>query len=246
MFDRLRPGGILVLHLDPRTAPLARVRLDEMLGGDAFLNEIVWHYRTGGIARDRLPSKHDTLLVYRKGGGHTFHQLREKRYLAHRASRRGVEEHRDARGWYRYARMDDVWAIPAVTADARERLGYPTQKPEALLARLLDTFTNPGDTVVDLTCGSGTTLAAAQRAGRMWIAGDEDERAILCSLGRIVRMLSPDFAKAWDRCGVAERKGDLAARIARHRAEPGSWGLADEEREFLSGLPSVALGAPRG
>jgi hypothetical protein len=233
-FERLRAGGVFVLHLDPRSAPLARVGLDAEFGPDSFLNEIVWHYRTGGIARDRLPSKHDTLLIYRKGSGHTFHALLEKRYLAHRASRKGVEEHRDAHGWYRFARVDDVWQVPVLPTDSRERLGYPTQKPEALVVRILETFTNPGDQVADLTSGSGTLLAAAHRSGRRWICGDSDPRAVLCALGRLARILSIDLQKEWDARRVASRRADLGCRIARWQQDPALWGLTDGERRALA------------
>jgi|GEM_PF-6734765 len=233
MIAALRPGGILVVHLDPRLAPRVRVALDERLGAANFLNEIVWHYRSGGVARDRFAAKHDTILVYRTAPGHAFHRRTEKRYLAHRANRPGVEEHRDARGWFRYARIDDVWEIPFLPADSRERLGYPTQKPEALIARLLDAFTSEGDTIADFTCGSGTTPAAATRLARRWIACDLDPRAIACTAGRIARLRSQELADAWDASGVGGRRRDLAERLRRLREDPSSWGLSAVEADAI-------------
>ena len=230
----LRPGGILVVHLDPRLAPRVRLALDDRLGRRSFLNEIVWHYRSGGIARDRFPGKHDTLLVYRRGEGHLFHPQIEKRYLAHRLMRNGVEEFRDDRGWYRYATVDDVWQIPFLPADSMERLGYPTQKPEALVERLLLAFTDAGDAVADFTCGSGTLPAVAQRLGRMWIAVDQDPRAIACTAGRIARILSPSLNQLWRRAGIKGRRQDLGERLARLRERPATWGLAEEEIRLLS------------
>ncbi len=230
MVSSLRPGGILVVHLDPRRAPRVRLLLDERLGRPNFLNEIVWHYRSGGVARDRLARQHDTHLVYRTAPGHTFHRTTEKRYLAHRAYRPGVSEDRDARGWFRYARMDDVWEIPFLPADSRERLGYPTQKPEALLARLLDLFTEPGDRIADFACGSGTTAAAASRMMRPWLACDLDPRAVACTAGRIARLRSPELAAAWNAKGIDGRRRDLAERFRRMREDPASWGMSCAER----------------
>jgi DNA modification methylase len=230
----LRPGGVLVVHLDSRLAPRVRLGLEGILGAKSFLNEIVWHYRSGGVARDRFPSKHDTLLVHRVGEGHTFHPLKEKRYLAHRAARPGVEEHRDERGWYRFARVDDVWEIPILSAEARERTGYPTQKPEALVTRLLQAFTDPGDLVGDFTCGSGTLPAVAQRLDRAWIGCDIDPRAVVGTCGRLARVLSAELCARWNGAGVASRRTDLERRLMRWRKKPECWGLSAEEVTALS------------
>ncbi len=233
MLGALRPGGILTVHLDPRLAAFVRVALDRRLGGANFLNEIVWHYRSGGIARDRFAAKHDTLLVYRNGKGHTFHRQTEKRYLAHRARRAGVEEFRDEGGWFRHASMDDVWEIGHIAPDARERLGYPTQKPEALIERLLLAFTEAGESVGDFTCGSGTLAAVAHRLGLRWVAADLDPRAVVCTAGRIARSISPELQESWSRSGIEYRRSDLADRLDRWRQRPREWGLSAVERRAL-------------
>jgi site-specific DNA-methyltransferase (adenine-specific) len=181
----LRPGGALFLHLDYRTAHRARSLLDSLYGDSNFLNEIVWHYATGGIPNAWFARKHDTILYYRNGGGHTFHKLKEKKYLKHRMRRRGVEEWEDEGGWFRYRSLDDVWEIPWLTQDSRERTGYPTQKPLALLRRILETATNPGDLVADFCCGSGTTAVAARELGRRCIACDIEELAIRIARRRL-------------------------------------------------------------
>ena len=181
----LRPGGAFFLHLDWRTVHASKVLLDGVFGADNFLNEIIWHYATGGVPTRWFSRKHDSILYYVSGPGHTFHRLQEKKYLAHKMSRKGVPEYRDERGWYRYRFLDDVWQIPWLTQDSKERTGYPTQKPVALLTRILEACTEPGDLVADFFCGSGTTAVAAIRLGRRWIAGDESERAIEISRGRI-------------------------------------------------------------
>lgn len=181
----LRRGGALFLHLDHRAVHRARVLLDGLFGEEHFLNQIIWRYATGGVPRDRFARKHDTILYYRNGPGHTFHRLKQKKYLAHRMSRKGVEEHHDSGGWYRYRYLDDVWEIPWLTQDARERTGYPTQKPIALLERILAAATNPGDLVADFCCGSGTTAAAAESLGRRWIACDTSPLAVSTAQKRL-------------------------------------------------------------
>lgn len=182
----LRPGGAFFLHLDWRTVHATKLLLDDVFGADNFLNEIIWHYATGGIPSRWFARKHDTLLFYVNGPGHTFRRLKEKKYLAHKMSRKGVPEYRDQRGWYRYRFLDDVWEVPWLTQDSKERTGYPTQKPVALLTRILEACTDPGDLVADLFCGSGTTGVAAWRMGRRWILGDESERAAEIARTRLV------------------------------------------------------------
>ena len=181
----LRPGGALFLHLDWRTVHRAKVLLDEVLGADNFLNEIIWHYATGGIPERWFARKHDTLLYYRNGSGHTFHRQTMKKYLAHRMSRRGVVEYHDEGGWYRFRSLDDVWEIPWLTQDAKERTGYPTQKPLALLRRVLECASNPGDRVADFCAGSGTTAMAARQLRREWIAVDRETSAIEIARARL-------------------------------------------------------------
>lgn len=181
----LRPGGALFLHLDYRTSHRARCFLDDLFGEAGFRNEIIWQYATGGIATRWFARKHDTILYYCNGPGHTFHRLKEKKYLAHRMCRAGVEEFHDEKGWYRYRSLDDVWNVPWLTADAKERTGYPSQKPLALLERILLAASNPGDRVADFCCGSGTTAVAAQRLGRRWFACDSSDLAIRIARGRL-------------------------------------------------------------
>ncbi len=190
----LRLGGALFLHLDYRTAHRARILLDGLFGEEHFLNEIIWHYTTGGVPRACFARKHDTILYYRNGPGHTFHRMKQKKYLAHRMNRKGVEEFRDDGGWYRFKYLDDVWEIPWLTQDSRERTGYPTQKPLALLERILSVATNPGDLVADFCCGSGTTAVAAEMLGRRWIACDTSPLAVKIAQERLGRMLRQSVA----------------------------------------------------
>lgn len=181
----LRPGGALFLHLDWRLAHHARIFLDDVFGEAQFLNEIIWHYATGGIPARWFARKHDTILYYSNGPGHTFHRQREVKRLKHRVARPGVVEFQDAEGWYRYRFLDDVWEIPWLTQDARERTGYPSQKPLALLLRILEATTDPGMRVADFCGGSGTAAAAALRLGRRWISCDAAPLAVRIARERL-------------------------------------------------------------
>jgi len=203
----LAPTGTLYMHLDWHAVHYVKVELDRVFGGDHFLNEVIWHYGLGAArSRSHFLRKHDTLLVYRRGAQPTFNVLRGAVTPAMAAKYR----HRDERGSYMHSRgrryylkggkpLDSVWEIPSLAATSRERLGYPTQKPEALLDRVVAASSNPGDLVLDLFCGSGTTPAVAQRLGRRWIAADCLATAIEVSANRLRRLGSalagpvPDF-----------------------------------------------------
>lgn len=195
----LRPTGTLYLHLDWHAVHYAKVELDGIFGADHFVNEVVWHHGLGGArARAYFPRKHDTLLVYRRGPRATFNLQRG----AVTAAMARKYRHQDEQGLYmnghgrRYylqggKAFDSVWEIPAIAATSRERTGYPTQKPERLLERVILSASNPGDTVLDLFCGSGVTPAVAQRLGRRWIAGDVAPLAVELSLTRLAGVRGP-------------------------------------------------------
>jgi site-specific DNA-methyltransferase (adenine-specific) len=160
----LTATGTLYLHLDWHAVHYAKVELDRIFGPHCFMNEVIWHYGLGAAsARRHFLRKHDTLLVYRRGPRPTFNLLRGPvtRAMARKYS------HQDERGHYMHSRgrryylkggkpLDTVWEIPAIAATARERLGYPTQKPEALLER--------GD-VVDVAARVGDELGVVIVAG---------------------------------------------------------------------------------
>jgi DNA modification methylase len=174
----LSARGSLFVHLDWRAAPYARLLLDRLFGAERLVNEIVWSYRTGGVPRRHLARKHDTILYYAKTGRYTFHRLTERSRLRHRYGYRNVKILYDENGPYREAYLRDVWEIPALRGNMKEATGYPTQKPLALLERILRLASSPGDLVFDPFCGSGTTPCAAEVLGRSWIACDTSARAL--------------------------------------------------------------------
>ena len=191
----LAATGSLFLHLDHRMSAYARIALDAAFGRDCFRNEIIWRYGLGGRApANAFGRKHDVLLFYARGPGNTFHRLRGDLTPA-MASKYA---HEDAHGRYQMAHgrryylkggkpFDSVWDIPSISPTARERTGYPTQKPLVLLERVIAATTNPGALVVDPFAGSGTTAVAAQRLGRRFVAGDCSPQAIAVSCDRLER-----------------------------------------------------------
>jgi DNA modification methylase len=183
----LKPTGSFYYHCDWHASHYVKVLLDspDLFGYANFQNEIVWCYRSGGASpRKRFSRKHDIILFYSKTGDYVFNGLREKSYNRGLKPYRfqGVEEHCDETGWYTEVGMKDYWEINMVGRTSSERLDYPTQKPRALLDRIVSASSNEGDIVLDAFCGSGTALAAAQKLGRRWIGIDISAPA--CKLAR--------------------------------------------------------------
>lgn len=181
----LAPEGSLVLHTDPRVGHYLRVLGDEVFGEGAFASEIVWRYRRWPAKTRNFQRVHDLLLRFVRAPAATprFHQRFEP--LAPSTARQwGAGRQRALFVGGRRARststdepspgapLGDVWDISIVAPSGRERTGYPTQKPLALLERLVETLTDPGDLVIDPTMGSGTALLAAWRLGRRAIGVD--------------------------------------------------------------------------
>jgi site-specific DNA-methyltransferase (adenine-specific) len=193
----LRPSGSLFLHLDWRVSHRARVLLDELFGEASFRNEIIWRYGLGGGApRDAFARKHDTILFYARSSEATFHAERGPVTAAMEAKYAHVDElgrrYQNAHGRRYYLRggkrLDDVWDMPALSPTARERVGWPTQKPLALLQRIVRAASNPGDCVLDPCCGSGTALVAAASLGRRAIGGDRAREAVDLSAARLAAL----------------------------------------------------------
>jgi len=169
----LTDSGTLYVHLDWREAHYCRVLLDDIFGRGCFLNEVIWAYDFGGRAKDRWPAKHDTLLVYvKQAGAHLFDQDQIERvpYLAPGL----VGPEKAARGKL----PTDVWWHTIVPTSGKEKTGYPTQKPEGVLRRVLQPSSRPGDWVLDFFAGSGTTGAVAAAMGRRFVMVDANPAAV--------------------------------------------------------------------
>jgi len=197
LFPRLRllhrllsPAGTLYLHLDWHEAPYARILLDEIFGPDRILNEIVWIYHGPSPIRSAFKRKHDTILVYTKTDHYTFnadavrvgYDATTLRTFAS-SPRAGFGKVPDlARGKV----PEDWWYFPVVARLHKERTGYPTQKPEGLLRRIILASSHPGDLVADFFCGSGTAAIASSQLGRRWLACDSAPLAIQTTYRRLL------------------------------------------------------------
>src|SRR4051795_10583788 len=169
----LAPHGTLYLHLDFREAHRVKLLLDELFGAEAFLNEIIWAYDYGGRPRDRWPAKHDTILVYAKRrGAHHFDPpgVEREPYMAPGL----VGPEKAARGKV----PASVWWSTIVHTTGREKTGYPTQKPEAVVRRIVAASSRPGGWCLDFFAGSGTLGAAAAQLGRRYVLVDSNPDAV--------------------------------------------------------------------
>lgn len=187
--ELLAPTGTLWVHCDPRMDWAIRCLLDEVFGHRSLINQIVWHYTGGGRSRRYFSRKHDLLFWVANGNRWTFNidAVRQPYRATSGYARAGIRARSGK--YYRPhpagTPADDVWDIPILNPMAKERLGYPTQKPERLLERILLAASSPDDLVADLFCGSGTTLAVAERVGRRWIGCDQSPAAVEVTRRRI-------------------------------------------------------------
>ncbi|MDD5610775.1 MAG: DNA methyltransferase [Candidatus Omnitrophica bacterium] len=196
MYEVLKPTGSFYLHCNWYANAHLRIMLDEIFGESNFQNEIIWDYGARATVRKSgFPRKHDTILFYAKSKNYTFNLLYKpykdplmERYnkIDSKGKRYALIKRKRTDGTIYYGKCypkegapeTDVWNISLMASTSRERLGYPTQKPEALLEKIIKASSNRNDTVLDAFCGCGTALAAAQKLGRQWIGIDISPTAI--------------------------------------------------------------------
>ena len=190
------------LHCDVSASHYLKLLLDALFGPEHFRNEIVWHYYNKYSAGKRMFGKNfDQILFYTKSERYTFHPARERRDKPVRQLLRenvnGVLKNRkgpDGKVMYREVtdkKVDAVWKIPCLQPASKEMLGYPTQKPLALLERIVAASSNPGDVVLDPFCGCGTAVHAAEKLGRAWIGIDASPVAIEMVYQRLSNAFGP-------------------------------------------------------
>lgn len=214
--DRMAPwldrAGFFVLHCDYHASHYLKLEGDRIWGYGNFRNEWIWHY--GGRrtpAGLRVNSKHDVLLVWANSPHARFNPVFDTwdrdAYVA--MKRQKVHTDEEGREWIwghrgrgqshayriyldeqvgRGRAIDSVWDIPIINTSAKERVGYPTQKPLRLMQRIIALTTRPGDRVADFACGSGTTAVAAHAMDRMVWAGDQGDGAIELTVRRLAAM----------------------------------------------------------
>ncbi|GAB4497115.1 MAG: hypothetical protein OHK0052_08140 [Anaerolineales bacterium] len=189
MHQLLAPTGTLYLHLDWHANAYARLILDEIFGADRLLNELVWLYHGPSPIRSAFNRKHDTILVYTKSEQYTFN-VDEVRVPYNEGTIKTFKSSAKA-GFGKVPDLargkvpEDWWYFPVVARLHNERTGYPTQKPEALLERMLRASSNAEDWVGDFFCGSGTTLKVAAGLGRQFVGCDAGWRALVTAQARL-------------------------------------------------------------
>ena len=191
--ELLSDTGSIYLHCDWHKVHYLRIIMDDVFGANNFKDEIVWHYRTGNLTYQHFQRKHDTILFYGKDGAKTyFNQQVIKEYYTQiygpdmKLSMKGPNDFSDKYGDYKISQMDDVWNISSVFTLSDEHNGYPTQKPELLLERIIRSSSKPGDLVFDCFMGSGTTQAVALKTGRRFIGADINLGAISSAVKRLI------------------------------------------------------------
>lgn len=199
--DLLAPHGCLIVHVDPKTSHYVRILGDEIFGPDAFASEIIWRYRRWPAKTPNFQRVHDVLLRFRKDPSakprwnQPYEPLAASTLATWGANKQRAEFGADGRRTRsrttseatQGAPMGDVWEIGVIAPISKERTGYPSQKPEALLERLIAALSDPGDLIIDPYAGSGTTLAVAGRMGRRFIGIDESPVAIEMATERLAR-----------------------------------------------------------
>ena len=264
MYSLLAEDGSIYVHCDWKTNSYIRCILDEIFGKDNFLGDISWYYYNKMASGTRkYSSAHDRILFYvkNKDSNYTFNPQEEKRDQPVKQLKRKYFEGkainaRDESGNVQYQmrdvrRVDDVWKIACLQpADKTQNTDYATQKPEALLERIISASTNEGDLVADFFCGAGTTLAVAEKLGRKWIGSDlgkfgiHTSRKRLIGIQRELKKESKNF-RAFEILNVGryERENFLATNDDL-RAEEKSKQAERKEKEFVKLILSAYKAEP--
>ena len=222
IYRLLAPTGSLYLHLDWHASAYGRLMLDELFGPDRLLNEIVWVYHGPSPIRTAFNRKHDTILAYTKSADYTFN-ADEVRVPYSDSTRRTFAASAKA-GFGKTPDLErgkvpeDWWYFPVVARLHAERTGYPTQKPEALVERIIRASSNPGDLVADFFCGAGTLPVVAQRLGRRWLAVDHTPLAISTTYRRLLLQPAPPAIRLWSTTNPDE-PGAIEPRATAYPAE---------------------------
>ncbi|MCX5970191.1 MAG: site-specific DNA-methyltransferase [Coprothermobacterota bacterium] len=198
----MKPTASIYLHCDPTASHYLKMLMDAIFGPGNFRNEVVWSYRRYTAKSNRFQRLHDVILFYGRSDSIIFNDIRGE--YGEKSGKADSHYKQDEEGrWFRWQkrkgqepykiflspegrRLGDVWDIPHINASALERLGYPTQKPQALLERIISASSNPGDLVFDPFGGCGTTITAAQGLGRPWIGIDITHLAITLIKARLM------------------------------------------------------------
>ncbi len=204
----LKPTGSFYLHCDPTASHYLKLILDAIFvaQGGEFQNEIIWAYKTGGVTKRRFARKHDVIFFYSKTMKFKFNPQKEKSYMMHKYGFKKSDFQIDKETGLQYSMVyqKDVFDIPSIGSDSAERLGYPTQKPEALLERIISASSDEGDMILDIYCGCGTTAAVADRLNRKWIGVDITYQSVSLILKRLEEYYGSETLKSIQINGVPQ------------------------------------------
>src|SRR5574344_54783 len=218
----------IYVHLDHHICHYVKILLDDIFGKENLINEIIWQYYMGGKGQKDFAKKHDTLFLYAKNkSDYIFNKFTIKRYYDFIPSLKdesvnGDKAGKDNLGYYGFVACPDVWSIKSVFNIGGEYTGYATQKPEALLERIIKASSNEDSVVADFFGGSGTTAAVAERLKRRWIITDIGKPSVLVMRKRLIdQEVKPflyqsigDYQKeAFNQSKLFKRVGDLSQVI---------------------------------
>ncbi|MEA3311795.1 MAG: DNA methyltransferase, partial [candidate division WOR-3 bacterium] len=201
MHRLLRPTGSIYVHLDWHAVHYMKCEMDDIFGMDNFRNEIIWCYRGAGYPKKDFGRRHDTILRYSKSKDYVFNLDDVREEYAEATKERFKHYIGNVRNGKDFGlqklhplgkQPDDWWQIQPIAPSAKARLGYPTQKPEALMERIIKASSNEGDVVADFFCGGGTALAAAERLGRRWIGCDVSPIACKLMRRRVAKLIKEE------------------------------------------------------
>ncbi|HBM45643.1 MAG: modification methylase protein [Parcubacteria group bacterium GW2011_GWF2_38_76] len=197
--ELLSENGSIYLHCDWHKNSHLRLLMDEVFSEDNFRNEIIWHYFVSGKYPSEFAKDHDNIYVYSKSKNSTFNYEKQvDKYLYYeKFYNKQIVKGKDGKEYYEYngelrtfeKQVSETWNINKIKRDGKEIVGYPTQKPEELLERIIKASSNEGDVVLDCFCGSGTTMVTAQKLGRRWIGCDINLGAIQTSTKRLNQII---------------------------------------------------------
>jgi DNA modification methylase len=227
----MKPSGSIYLHCDPTASHYLKILMDAVFKPQNFQNEVIWWYRKWSKSTNHFLRNHDVLLFYSKEPQHTFNILRvplspstlrrfggKRQDFADEERTRKITTDEDSEGGFR----PDVWSNNLLPAAAAEKLGYPTQKPLALLELVIQASSKPGDIVLDPFCGCGTTLTAAQNLDRKWIGIDITHLAITLIRHRLYDTFGPQIKKTYEIIGEPVSVPD-AENLARENPYQFQW-----------------------
>lgn len=182
------------MHLDWHAAHYVKCELDKIFGYDNFVNEIAWCYKSGGASKSSFSKKHDAILFYSKTNKYFYNCIKEKSYMGvdYSTGNKNVTlyDDNDGKGKYTLVNPKDWWEVGMLATSSKERIGYPTQKPEQLIEKIILAASPEGGVVADFFSGGGTTITVAEKLGRKWIGCDISRIAVSVARDRVLTAYS--------------------------------------------------------